>query len=170
MIRDDGTVAGLREALHGALRGGDRPTCLLVAEADAVLAVAGMVREAGMRVPEDVSLVVRDHEPFLNRSVPEFSRYQFDWERFGRAVVQLLESVMGGVRTGGAGAAGWTRVFETVLLRCASGDERHDVALEELVARDSLLGQRLWAGVLSGEDDAGVVLVEERVVEMVEAV
>ena len=96
VIRDDGTVSGLREELHGALRSAGRPTCLLVAEADAVLAVAGLVREAGLRVPEDVSLVVRDHEPFLNRSVPEFSRYQFDWQRFGRAVVQLLESVMGG--------------------------------------------------------------------------
>lgn len=96
VIRDDRTVSGLREALLGALRSAGRPTCLLVAEADAVLAVAGLVREAGLRVPEDVSLVVRDHEPFLNRCVPEFSRYQFDWQRFGRAVVQLLESVMGG--------------------------------------------------------------------------
>ena len=52
-----------------------------------------------LEIPKDVSMIVRDHEPFLNRSVPEFTRYTFDWLRFGRTAAGILTMmIQGGVR------------------------------------------------------------------------
>jgi L-alanine-DL-glutamate epimerase-like enolase superfamily enzyme len=96
VIRDDGTVAGLREALHGALRGGDRPTCLLVAEADAVLAVAGLVREAGMRVPEDVSLVSWGQNSELAWHRPAMAHFTSDQELMVRRILRWIRGLAKG--------------------------------------------------------------------------
>jgi len=99
VIHDDGTANGLRRELALAMRGADPPTLIMVTEAIQALPVAGILREMKFMVPDDVSLVVRDHEPYLERSIPEFSRYTFDWLRFGRSVAGLLnEMVETGVR------------------------------------------------------------------------
>jgi DNA-binding LacI/PurR family transcriptional regulator len=99
VIHDDGTANGLRHELALAMRGADPPTLIMVTEAIQALPVAGILREMKFIVPDDVSLVVRDHEPYLERSIPEFSRYTFDWLSFGRSVARLLnEMVETGVR------------------------------------------------------------------------
>ena len=76
------------------------PTLILVTEAVQALPVIGILKEMNLRIPEDVSLVVRDHEPCLERSVPEITRYNFDWLRFGRTVARLLSTMIesGGVK------------------------------------------------------------------------
>lgn len=94
VISDDETVDGLRSALSGAMAMKDPPTLLLVTEANQTLPVLGILREMGLRVPEDVSVIIRDHEPYLARSVPELTRYSFDWIKFGRNAGRLLSSVM----------------------------------------------------------------------------
>jgi DNA-binding LacI/PurR family transcriptional regulator len=99
VINDDGTANGLRRELALTMRGVDPPTLIMVTEAIQALPVAGILREMKLIVPGDVSLIVRDHEPYLERSIPEFSRYNFDWLRFGRAVARLLnEMIETGVR------------------------------------------------------------------------
>ena len=99
VIHDDGTASGLRRELASTMRGADPPTLIMVTGAIQALPVAGILREMKLRVPDDVSLIVRDHEPYLDRSIPEFSRYNFDWMRFGRAVARLLnEMIETGVR------------------------------------------------------------------------
>lgn len=101
VIKDDLTVPGLRQALSEAMADRDAPTLLLVAEASAALPTWGILRELGLRVPEDVSLVVRDHEPFLERSVPSICRYSYDWMRVGRSISRVLREVI----EGGSGKA-----------------------------------------------------------------
>jgi DNA-binding LacI/PurR family transcriptional regulator len=99
VINDDGTANGLRRELALTMRGVDPPTLIMVTEAIQALPVAGILREMNLIVPGDVSLIVRDHEPYLERSIPEFSRYNFDWLRFGRAVATLLnEMIETGIR------------------------------------------------------------------------
>lgn len=101
VIADDRTVPGLRQALREAMADRDAPTLIMVAEASAALPVLGILRELDLRVPEDVSFVVRDHEPFLERSVPSICRYSYDWMRVGRSISRVLREVI----EGGAGKA-----------------------------------------------------------------
>ncbi len=96
VIQDDLTVPGLRRALSEAMADRDRATLILVAEASAALPTLGILRELGLRVPEDVSVVVRDHEPFLERSVPAICRYSYDWMRVGRSISRVLREVIEG--------------------------------------------------------------------------
>ena len=98
VINDDETVEGLRKAIAKAMTAPDPPTLIVVTEAVQAMPVMGILRELGLEVPEDVSMVVRDHEPFLDRSIPEFSRYTSDWLRFGRTAAKMLHDMM---ETGG---------------------------------------------------------------------
>ncbi len=96
VINDDDTLAGLRKSLHQVMAQPDPPTLIMVTQADQALPTMGILRELNLEIPGDVSLVVRDHEPFLDRCVPELTRYTFDWLRFGRAVAKTLESIIKG--------------------------------------------------------------------------
>ena len=100
LIMDDLTNEGLRQALSKSLTQPDAPTVLVLMTAAQVLPVLGILRELGLRVPEDLSLMVRDHEPFLDRCVPLPHRYSFDWQQFGRSAARLLLANM----TSGPGA------------------------------------------------------------------
>ena len=100
IIHDDVSLDVLRSAIHAAMAQDSPPTLILVTEAVQALPVIGILKEMNLRIPEDVSLVVRDHEPCLERSVPEITRYNFDWLRFGRTVARLLSTMIesGGVK------------------------------------------------------------------------
>jgi DNA-binding LacI/PurR family transcriptional regulator len=99
VIGDDDTVAGLRKSLVRVMGASDPPTLIMVTEAVQAMPVMGILREMNLEIPKDVSMIVRDHEPFLNRSVPEFTRYTFDWLRFGRTAAGILTMmIQGGVR------------------------------------------------------------------------
>ena len=94
VVRDNETVDALRAALAKLMARPNRPTLLLLATAPQSLPVLGILHEMGLRVPDDVSVVIRDHEPYLARSVPELTRYSFDWLKLGRNVIRLLTSVI----------------------------------------------------------------------------
>jgi LacI family transcriptional regulator len=100
IIDDHQTTEGLRASLANMLIQIDPPTLIMVSEAAQTLPVMGILREMNMRIPEDISLIVRDHEPFLNRCIPEPTRYTFDWLRFGRTISKLLSEMIesGGVK------------------------------------------------------------------------
>ena len=99
LIEDDTTVAHLRKSITQLMADEDPPTLFVVTEADHAMPVMGILAELNLQIPRDVSIVVRDHEPFLSRSVPEFTRYTFDWQRFGRYVAKILcDNIKGSVR------------------------------------------------------------------------
>jgi len=90
VIVDDLTTHGLRQSLTGMLAQPLPPTLLMLMTAAQILPVMGILRETGLRVPEDISLMVRDHEPFLDRCIPSPHRYTFDWRQFGRNAARIL--------------------------------------------------------------------------------
>lgn len=94
LISDDETAAGMRRSLASVMTGTDPATLLMLTGPGQALSAQGILREMGLRVPEDVSLIVRDHEPILARSVPALCRYAFDWHRLGRTAGRLLADVI----------------------------------------------------------------------------
>ncbi|HYD83694.1 MAG TPA: substrate-binding domain-containing protein [Opitutus sp.] len=95
VARHDGTVAGISNALRRLMSAKRPPTGLLVANAYHYLTVASRLAEQGIRVPQDVSLISRDEDPFLSFMVPEPARYIISPRTLSKAllepVIDLLE-------------------------------------------------------------------------------
>ena len=75
-----------------------RPTALAVPNPYCCLAVMSGLAQLGWRVPEQVSLISRDDDPFLAYLVPEVARYVVSPRAFVRCLLpQVLELLPGGV-------------------------------------------------------------------------
>lgn len=81
-------VRRLREQPHP-------PTALLVVNPNIYLTVASRLAQIGVRVPQDVSLISRDEDPFLSFLVPTPARYVVSPHTMAktllRPVIELLE-------------------------------------------------------------------------------
>lgn len=73
-----------------------RPTGLFVFHARYLLTVLGWLQRKGLRVPRDVSVVCRDHQPFLEFVLPAPTRYVLDKKIFARRLVRLVAAHIGG--------------------------------------------------------------------------
>jgi LacI family transcriptional regulator len=89
----DGTTAGVIRQINSLL-GKNAPTGVLVAAVPHALTVFTHLAKIGVRVPRDMSIILRDSDPLLEHVVPELTRYVMDAGTFGaqlaRAVVKLL--------------------------------------------------------------------------------
>jgi len=96
VARHDGTAAGIRGTLAALLKRQVVPTALLVSRAANVLAVMGYLMRCGLRIPEDVAVISRDHEPFLEQMVPSVARYVITPEamaaRISSAVLEIVQT------------------------------------------------------------------------------
>jgi len=96
VVRHDGTAAGIRGAVATLLKRQVPPTALLVSRAVNVLAVMGCLMKCGRRIPEDVAVISRDHEPFLEQMVPSVARYVVTPEamaaRISSAVLEIVQT------------------------------------------------------------------------------
>ena len=97
IINDDLTLEGLRREVKRFLAMKDPPTLFMAMGAAQALPLLGILHALGLHVPGEVSVLVRDHDPILDRLLPGLSRYTFDWVRFGRQTAKLLSSVIGGM-------------------------------------------------------------------------
>lgn len=96
----DATVAGICAALRRLMEQERRPTALLVANAYHYLTVMGRLAQGGWRVPQDVSVVSRDEDPFLAFLVPSPTRYTVSAHVMARNLLRsVLELLEGGVVT-----------------------------------------------------------------------
>lgn len=75
VIHHDGTPAGIARALERLRHIEAAPTGLLVLQPHFYLAVASRLAQAGVRIPQDMSLISRDDDPFLAFVVPAPARY-----------------------------------------------------------------------------------------------
>jgi LacI family transcriptional regulator len=79
------------------------PTALLVAGAPYLVTVMTLLIRAGVRVPEDISVISRDSEPFLNYIVPSLTRYAISparyAQRLSRTVVALAQGGSAPIRS-----------------------------------------------------------------------
>jgi DNA-binding LacI/PurR family transcriptional regulator len=97
ICRHDGTPAGLLRALGLLMGGPARPTGLVVVNAHHSLTVVSGLARQGWRVPEDVSVLSRDDDPFLSFLVPPLARYAAQPREFARSVVRpVMELLEGG--------------------------------------------------------------------------
>lgn len=110
-----GTTAGIRDTLEQLLADAARPTALLIVNPHHFLFVQSYLLKRGVQVPEQLSLVCSDDDPFLSFLHPEPSRYVFDEAAFGARLFKLtLQVARGGtvvrrdVRIMPAAAAGAT--------------------------------------------------------------
>jgi DNA-binding LacI/PurR family transcriptional regulator len=96
VLRHDGTPAHLISVLEAAMRSPQRPTACVVARAMHVLTVMTHLMQRGRRIPQDLALVSRDDEAFLEHVTPSITRYTTNPIQFARRVSmaarQLAES------------------------------------------------------------------------------
>jgi DNA-binding LacI/PurR family transcriptional regulator len=98
VVRHDETVANIRRKVDALLRQENPPTAFLVSRSANVLPVMGHLTSRGLRLPEDVALISRDHDPYLERVVPSVARYVVNpsalANRVASAVLQVVQGRM----------------------------------------------------------------------------
>ncbi len=98
VIRHDRTVADIEKKLNALIRRPERPTAILVSQSVYVLTVMGHLMRCGLRLPQDMAVIARDHESFLELMVPSVASYVQNSEtmakRVSSAVLEMLESGM----------------------------------------------------------------------------
>lgn len=96
VLRHDGTATHLCSLLDAALRSAHPPTAYVVARPIHVLTVLMHLLRRGQRIPEDVAVIARDNDTFLQAANPPVSRYAINSAQFARrvstAVRQLVET------------------------------------------------------------------------------
>lgn len=96
----DATVSGICNALRRLMEQRPPPTALLVANPNHYLTIVSRLVQMGRRVPDDVSVVSRDEDPFLSYLVPNPTRYVTNAHALAKSLLRpLLELLEGGAVT-----------------------------------------------------------------------
>jgi LacI family transcriptional regulator len=94
------TVSGICTVLRRLMECNPRPTALLVANAYHFLTTVTRLAQMGYRVPEDISVVSRDDDPFLTFIVPRPARYLASPHALAKALLRPVSELLeGGVVT-----------------------------------------------------------------------
>lgn len=101
LCRHTGTAASITRAMARLMTPAARPTALVVPNSHCCLTVVSRLARLGWRVPEQVSVISRDDDPFLAFFVPEMARYVMSPRTFARS---LLLQVLG-QRQNGSGSS-----------------------------------------------------------------
>lgn len=75
---------------------GTRPTALFTVNLPSALGFRAACREAGWRIPEDVSLVTMDDHPFLEHTDPPITAVQLPMAEMGELGVRMLLDIVEG--------------------------------------------------------------------------
>lgn len=84
VLHHDGSVAGVESCLTAALRPSRPVTAFFVARTAHVLTVVTHLLRRGLRIPQDVAVISRDDDAFLEFLTPAISRYVSAPESFAR--------------------------------------------------------------------------------------
>jgi LacI family transcriptional regulator len=96
VAKHDGTPAHLFLTLRRLMAGRDRPTGLVVTQAYHALSVISGLARLGLRVPQDISVISRDDDPFFAFLQPEPCRYAADPKDYARRILPaIVESLSG---------------------------------------------------------------------------
>ncbi|MFO1449334.1 MAG: substrate-binding domain-containing protein [Opitutaceae bacterium] len=95
MYHED-SVAGVGVAVRRLLKLKLAPTALLVLHPHNYLAVATRLMQSGVKIPEDISLISRDDDPFLSFIAPLPTRYEVNPHLMAQTLLRpVLEVVEG---------------------------------------------------------------------------
>lgn len=96
----DATAAGIGATVKRLMHRQPTPTALLVNNPFHYLTVVGTLTRLGHRVPEDVSVISRDCEPYFPYLIPAPTHYMIDPRQFARSLlVPVLQLLQGSVIT-----------------------------------------------------------------------
>ncbi len=90
------SVASIIRTLERLLARKEPPTALLVVNPNHCLLALTWLQRRGLRVPEDISLVSTDHDPFLAFTHPSPTHYAFNARAFARRLFRLIMLVAAG--------------------------------------------------------------------------
>jgi LacI family transcriptional regulator len=76
ILEHNGSPEGIRKMVAILLRKKPMPTGVLVLRANAALSLCSELIKVGLRIPEDISIVCRDSDHFLDYFSPEIARYE----------------------------------------------------------------------------------------------
>jgi DNA-binding LacI/PurR family transcriptional regulator len=93
VLRHNGTPAHVCALLDKALRSPQPPTACLVARATHVLTVMMHLMRLGFRIPQDMAIIARDDDSFLQHTVPAIARYAASPTPFAHAVSQAVRQL-----------------------------------------------------------------------------
>lgn len=88
--RHDGSREGLLKTLERLLNSRQRPQALLVARSSCILTVCTVLLQRGLRIPQDMALVCRDEDSFLDETSPQIARYSVSASLFAKRIFRLV--------------------------------------------------------------------------------
>jgi len=87
-------VASLRRAIDHLLVSRPRPTAFFSNCAEHCLTILCHLQNAGLRIPEDASIICGWDDPILDHAVPSIARYRIDRAKTGRKIGTMLLDVL----------------------------------------------------------------------------
>jgi LacI family transcriptional regulator len=90
VVNHDGTPEGICRHLDVQLRRTPRFSALLISQPKHVLTVMGYLNRRGLRVPQDVALISRDDESFLQHVLPSVARYSASPKEMAHKLTRLV--------------------------------------------------------------------------------
>jgi DNA-binding LacI/PurR family transcriptional regulator len=98
VVRHDGTVGSICARLTSLMARAQPPTAMLVSRPRHVLTVLGHLLRRGVRVPEDMAVISRDDDSFLEDVVPTVARYSRNPKVFASKVSGVVLQMVHGAR------------------------------------------------------------------------
>jgi LacI family transcriptional regulator len=90
VLHHDGTPEGICGQIDCLLATRQRPTALLVARSSYALAAHSHLLRRGIRLPQDLALICRDDDQFLDWVVPRMTRYTVSPAVFAKRLYSLV--------------------------------------------------------------------------------
>jgi DNA-binding LacI/PurR family transcriptional regulator len=78
------------KCLHELLQKDGRPTALIMHYDNQVLHIMEILKSRGLRVPQDISLIIIDDGPMLSRITPRISAISEPYAEMGRRAIEML--------------------------------------------------------------------------------
>jgi LacI family transcriptional regulator len=96
VIHHDGTIAGISRAIERVRKLEPAATGLLVMQPHFYLAAAGRLAQLGVQVPQQMSMISRDDDPFLAFVLPSPARYVVSPHVMAKTLLRPVLELLGG--------------------------------------------------------------------------
>ncbi|MFA6545966.1 MAG: substrate-binding domain-containing protein [Limisphaerales bacterium] len=97
MLHCRDSAGSVMAALRTVLKSPPRPTAAFVLQAGHAATALTFLLQQGVAIPAQMSVLSRDHEPFLRHLVPEPARYERQPEVFAKKLAHLVTALGDGV-------------------------------------------------------------------------